>query len=58
MGTNAVYQDVVSSNRKIGDLTGAWKAIGEKYNSKKAALLSQLATELSNSLHMLDETVE
>ena len=58
MGTNAVYQNVISSNCEIGDLRGAWKALGDKYDSKKPAIQSQLATEFSNCLHMPDETVE
>ena len=31
---------------------------GDIYNYKKPAMQSQLATEFSHSLHMLDETVE
>ena len=58
MGTNAVYQNVISSNCEIGDLRGAWNAIWDKYDSKKPAMQSQLATEFSNCLHMPDETVE
>ena len=44
MGTNAVYQNVISSNCEIGDLKGAWNAIWDKYDSKKPAMQSQLAT--------------
>ena len=58
MDTNAVYQNVISSNCEIGDLKGAWNASWEKYDFKKPAMLSQLATEFSNCLHMPDETVK
>ena len=58
MGTNAVYQNVISSNCEIGDLRGAWNAIWDKYDSMKPAMQSQLAQEFSNCLHMPDETVE
>jgi hypothetical protein len=33
----------------------AWKAIGDKYDSKKPAMQSQLATEFANCFQMLDE---
>ena len=46
------------SNCEIGNLRGASTAIWEKYESKKSAMQSQLATEFSNCLHMPVETVE
>jgi hypothetical protein len=58
MGTNAAYQDVISTSCEIGDLKGAWDAIWDKYDSKKPAVQSQLATEFSNCVHMPHETVE
>ena len=53
-----MYQNVISSNCEIGDLRGAWNAIWDKYDSKKPAMQSHLATEFFNCLHMPDETVE
>jgi hypothetical protein len=44
MGTNAMYQSVISTICEIGDLFSAWKAIWDKYDSKKHAMQSQLAT--------------
>jgi hypothetical protein len=41
MGMNAMYQSVISAppvSCEIGDLFGAWKAIWDKYDSKKHAL--------------------
>ena len=59
MGTNAVFQNVISFNSKFGDLRGSWNAIPwEKYDSKKPAMRSLLATEFSHCLYMPDETVE
>jgi hypothetical protein len=42
----AMYQSVISTTCDIRDLFGAWKAIWDKYDSKKPAMQSQLATEL------------
>ena len=53
-----MYENVISSNRAIGDLRGAWNAIWEKYDSKKPATQSQLATKFSNCFHMPNEIVE
>ena len=38
MGANAVYQNVISPNCKIGDLRGAWNSIWEKYDCKKPTM--------------------
>jgi hypothetical protein len=49
MGMNAMYQSVISTTCEIGDLfVGAWKAIWDKYDAKKPAVQSQLATSNRN----------
>jgi hypothetical protein len=58
MGMNAMYQSVISTTCEIGDLFGAWKAIWDKYDSKKPAMQSQLATEFANCFQMPDEPME
>jgi parvulin-like peptidyl-prolyl isomerase len=59
MGMNAMYQSVINTTCcEIGDLFGAWKAIWAKYDSKKPAIQSQLATEVANCFQMPDEPME
>ena len=58
MGGSAQHQSVISSNCEIGDLAGAWKAIWDKYDSKKPAMQSQLATDFANCIQMPGETIE
>jgi hypothetical protein len=55
---NAMYQSVISTTCEIGDLFGAWKAIWDKYDSKKPVMQSQLATEFANCFKMPDEPME
>jgi hypothetical protein len=55
---NAMYQSVISTTCEIGDLFGAWKAIWDKYDSKKPAMQSQLAAEFANCFQMPDEPME
>jgi hypothetical protein len=53
-----MYQSVFSTTCEIGDLFGAWKAIWDKYDSKKPAMQSQLAKEFANCFQMPDEPMQ
>ena len=49
MNENPVFQSVISSYCEIGDLAKAWKLIWDKFDSKKPAMQSKLASDFSNA---------